>query len=134
MAQQTQVEKKRGNMDEALQLHSNALQIFTDTFGPSHEKVAGTLNLIAEVYRKQGNCYDGTAEGHYVTALEINHAVFGAEHPEIAENLNGLAQVYKAQMNYPKAEKLFLQAIAMSKKLLGETSPHVLNRYKNKKI
>jgi len=67
----------------------------------------------------------------YERALKINRNIFKDDHPEIAENLNGLAQVYKAQQSYRKAEPLYLQAIAMSERTLGECHPHVINRYKN---
>jgi len=58
-------------------------------------------------------------------------AFFGEEHPEIAENLNGLGQVYKGQINYTKAEPVFKESIAMSERTLGETHPHVINRWRN---
>jgi len=105
--------------------------LFSRVFGERHEKVANTLNLLAEVHRKQGKfTYDG-AEMLYLKALEINKEFFGNEHPEIAENLNGLAQVYKGQINYQKAEPVLKDAIAMSERTLGLTHPHVINRWKN---
>lgn len=35
------------------------------------------------------------------------------------------------QTNYQKAEPLFLNAIAITERTLGELHPHVINRYKN---
>jgi len=120
------------NLDEAEELHLKALAIFEKAFGYNHEKVALTLNYLAEVYRKQSKYgYDG-AEKLYERALKINRNIFGTgDHPEIAENLNGLAQVYKCQQSYRKSEPLFIEAIAMSERTLGEYHPHVINRYKN---
>jgi tetratricopeptide (TPR) repeat protein len=49
--------------DKALELHNEALKIFEKCFGNDHEKVAWTLNYIAEVYRKQGRYgWDGMIE------------------------------------------------------------------------
>lgn len=99
------VMKKRGQLDEAEEYHLKALRLFENTLGYNHEKVALTLNYLAEVYRAQvlqllfiswnniiqiqgKYSYDG-AEKVYLRALEINRRVFGEDHPEVAENLNG---------------------------------------------
>jgi tetratricopeptide (TPR) repeat protein len=75
--------------DEAMEQHRRALQIFEESFGHEHDKVALTLNYLAEVMRKQGkNDYD-ESESLYERALRINKKCFGGDHPEIAENING---------------------------------------------
>lgn len=127
------VVKSGGDLDEARDILLKTIDIFTDKLGPSHEKVALSLNYLAEVYRKQGKFGRGGAEQVYERALKINQQCYGEfnDHPEIAENLNGLAQVYKAQFNYVKAESTFKTAIAMSERTLGPNHPHVLNRYRN---
>lgn len=125
--------KSGGDLDEARDLLLKTIDIFTDKLGPQHEKVALSLNYLAEVYRKQGKFGRGGAEAVYERALKINQHCYGEwnDHPEIAENLNGLAQVYKAQFNYIKAEATFKTAIAMSERTLGINHPHVINRYRN---
>jgi tetratricopeptide (TPR) repeat protein len=125
--------KSGGNLDEARDLLLKTVAIFTDKLGDSHEKVALSLNYLAEVYRKQGLFGRGFAETTYERALKINQHAYGEwnDHPELAENMNGLAQVYKAQLNYTKAEPMFLKAIAMSERTLGLNHPHVINRYRN---
>ena len=80
---------KGEDLDKAENYHEQALSIFERVYGSRHDKVALTLNLLAEVHRKMGKLtYDG-AERLYERALEINRACFGETHPEIAENLNG---------------------------------------------
>jgi hypothetical protein len=69
------------------------LEIFQNTSGYRSDKVALTLNLIAEVYRKQGKYGYDESEQLYHKALDINLEKFGEEHPEVAECMNGLAQV-----------------------------------------
>jgi len=125
------LKQKGEDLDQAGKYHEDALAIFERAYGRRHEKYALTLNLLAEVHRKEGKLtYDG-AEKLYLEALDINKEVFGEEHPEVAENLNGLAQVYKGQLNYQKAEPVLKQAIEMTKKTIGETHPHTINRYRN---
>jgi nephrocystin-3 len=125
--------KSGGNLDEARDLLIQTIAIFTDKLSPVHEKVALSMNYLAEVYRKQGLNGRGYAETTYDQALKINRHCYGDwnDHPEIAENMNGLAQVYKAQLNYTKAEPMFKAAIAMSERTLGLNHPHVINRYRN---
>lgn len=127
------VVKSGGDLDEARDILLKTIDIFTEKVGPNHEKVALSLNYLAEVYRKQGKFGRGGAEAVYERALKINQQCYGEwnDHPEIAENMNGLAQVYKAQFNYVKAESMFKAAIAMSERTLGANHPHVLNRYRN---
>lgn len=99
--------QSRRDLDKGIELHKQALAIFEKNFGKDHEKVALTLNYLAEAYRKQGKLnnfatnakviisfclgrydYEGP-EKLYLRALEINRRLFGEEHPEVAENLNG---------------------------------------------
>jgi len=125
------LKQKGEDLDQAGRYHEEALTIFERAYGRRHEKYALTLNLLAEVHRKEGKLtYDG-AEKLYLEALEINREVFCEEHPEVAENLNGLAQVYKGQLNYTKAEPVLKQSIEMTIKTIGETHPHTINRYRN---
>jgi tetratricopeptide (TPR) repeat protein len=125
--------KSGGNLDEARDMLLKTIEIFTSKLGPTHEKVALSLNYLAEVYRKQGLFGRGHAETTYEKALKINQQAYGefTDHPEIAENMNGLAQVYTAQLNYTKAEPMFRSAIAMSERTLGVNHIHVINRYRN---
>lgn len=52
--------KKKGDMDGAQQMHESALAIVERIYGSNHDKVALTLNYLAEVARKQGKyTYDG---------------------------------------------------------------------------
>lgn len=125
--------KSGGNLDEARDLLLKTIDMLSEKLAPNHEKVALSLNYLAEVYRKQGLFGRGYAETTYDKALKINQQCYGEwnDHPEIAENMNGLAQVYKAQLNYTKAEPMFKAAIAMSERTLGVNHPHVINRCRN---
>jgi hypothetical protein len=52
--------KKKGEMDGAQEMHEQALNILEKVYGPHHDKIALTLNYLAEVARKQGKfTYDG---------------------------------------------------------------------------
>lgn len=46
--------QSRRDLDKGVELHKQALAIFEKNFGKDHEKVALTLNYLAEAYRKQG--------------------------------------------------------------------------------
>ena len=49
---------------------------------------------------------------------------FGDEHSDVATSLNNLALLYFSQGRYEEAEPLYIQALDMRKKLLGEEHPY----------
>jgi len=52
-------------------------------------------------------------------------------HPDVAQSLNNLAGLYRAQGAYPKAEPLFVRALAIREKALGPMHPLVANTLNN---
>jgi tetratricopeptide (TPR) repeat protein len=53
-------------------------------------------------------------------ALELARHMLGTEHPDVAASLNNLARLYKFQGRYREAEQMYLQSLAIMKRLLGE--------------
>jgi tetratricopeptide (TPR) repeat protein len=49
--------------------------------------------------------------------------LFTGDHPDVATGLNNLASLYKSQGKYSEAEPLYLEALAMSKRMLGTNHP-----------
>jgi len=52
-------------------------------------------------------------------SLALRQRLFGPEHPSIANSLHKLADDECAKGNYPEAERLFRQALAIEEKTLG---------------
>ncbi|MCA2641936.1 MULTISPECIES: tetratricopeptide repeat protein [unclassified Microcystis] len=55
----------------------------------------------------------------------------GDNYPNITENLNNLAKLYQSQGRYAEAESLYLQALELRKRLLGENHPATVKIRKN---
>ncbi|MEH2361283.1 tetratricopeptide repeat protein, partial [Nostoc sp.] len=52
-------------------------------------------------------------------------------HRDLASSLNNLAALYRSQGRYSEAEPLYIQALALSRKLLGEEHPSVASSLNN---
>ncbi|NEP10634.1 MAG: tetratricopeptide repeat protein, partial [Symploca sp. SIO2C1] len=77
-----------------------------------------------------GRFYEG--QGAYLPAVEWREECcleartrLGNEHPDVATSINYLAYLYKLQGRYDEAEPLYLQALALLKKLFGHKHPNV---------
>ena len=68
------------------------------------------------------------AKGEYKKAILVGEKAiiaakkkFGTDHPDYATSLNNLAGPYEGMGRYEKAEPLYVQAMAIRKKVLGES-------------
>ncbi|MGH9773657.1 MAG: tetratricopeptide repeat protein [Candidatus Acidiferrales bacterium] len=114
---------KEGKYTEAIPVAEEALRVAESTFGPEDTRIAGSLNKLAEVFRKQGEY--AKAETFYKRSLAIREKVLGPEHPAVAETLDDLGALYTGQGRIPEAEPLLKRALAIREKVLGLEHPDV---------
>src|ERR1700733_10855448 len=95
---------KQGNFSEAERLLGQALTE-SQKFGPMHDRVARSLNNLAELYRKQGKYLP--AKSMLKRALQIREKSLGANHPDVAKALNNLAGLLQAEGKFSAAEPMF---------------------------
>jgi tetratricopeptide (TPR) repeat protein len=119
----------RGRYGEAEPLYRRSLAISEKVLGSEHPDVAGTLNLLAVLYRSQGRYVE--AEPLHQRALAIREKALGPEHPDVADSLNNLGGVYYSQDRYVEAEPLYQRALAIREKALGPEHPHVAGTLNN---
>jgi hypothetical protein len=129
-----QEQSDRQNYDEAVKSALDALRIADAKFGPKHLFALKTLNLLAEIYRHQGNeklassVEDRVLEIRAANALEDlfkTERRFGAQHVVTAGALSALAQL-KADMNRNEEALALLQrALAIREKSQGKDHPDV---------
>jgi tetratricopeptide (TPR) repeat protein len=86
---------------------------------------------LGRFYEGQG--LYGLAEPWFELCLEVIRERHGdsSEHPTVAVSLNNLALLYDSQGRYSEAEPLYLKALAMWKRLLGEEHPSVATSLNN---
>nr|WP_269770289.1 CHAT domain-containing tetratricopeptide repeat protein [Cystobacter fuscus] len=121
--------KDAGNYSEALARAEHALALREAVLGSMHRDVASCLNLMGDLYRRQGDL--ARAEPLLLRALALREAALGNSHPDVASSLNNLAILYKTQGLYDRAEPLYLRALAIYEAALGNSHPNVADSLHN---
>lgn len=93
---------------------------YEKTVGTDNLDYAKCMNNLAGVYNEAG--YYEKAETYFKKSKEIWESK-APDHPNFAISINSLAVLYTNTGDYNKAELLYLQAIEVRKKMLGETHP-----------
>jgi len=125
-----------GMYEKSESLYLKTLKIEKKILGEEHPDYATSLHNLASLYEFLGN-YE-KSESLYLQALQITKKAFGEEHPDYANSLNSLATLYTTLGNnrtdqlaglnialsyYEKAVPLYMQALQIWKKTLGEEHP-----------
>ena len=80
------------------------------------------LSQITNNFRKKGNYKLAEFFGRLVVAY--SNLDSNVKATDYATHLNNLALVYDSQGKYPEAQKLYLQALEIDKKTIGENHPN----------
>jgi tetratricopeptide (TPR) repeat protein len=110
LSRQAAERRAAGDLDAALKLQTEALDIRERLLGPNNAAIAATLTAVAGIYAAQGNY--AAAEPPLTRALAIREAL-GADSEATAESLNNLALLYAAEGKAAEAEPLYQRAIAI---------------------
>ncbi len=106
----------KGNYLEAEKALAAALQE-AEKFPPGDQRLALTLDRLAEMYRIQGKFEE--AERYLQWSLGIEEERYGPDHPQVAARLNNLAGNYRARALYAEAEPLYQRTLDIWEKRLG---------------
>ena len=109
----------QGKLAEAERNLREALALQRWLFEPVNGEVGRTLEDLAQVVDQRGDLK--AAMPLMQSALDIQRRLHGAEpHPDLAEAINNLGFLYEEEGNHDAAEKLFREALAMNRRLLGD--------------
>ncbi|MFQ5852100.1 MAG: tetratricopeptide repeat protein [Candidatus Binatia bacterium] len=97
--------------------------------GGRDQRLAASLNNLAEAYRKQGKYV--LAEPLYQKSVAIWEKTLGLNHPAVAVGLNNLALLYTAQGNYARAESLYQRSREIWEDVLGPDSLYLAINLEN---
>jgi len=120
----------QGKLPEAEQQLRAALAMQRALFGEVNGEVARTIEDLGQVVDQRGDLK--AAIPLMQQALDIQRKLHGTEpHPDLAEAINNLAFVYEEKSDHDDAEKLFREALAMNRRLLGDKHKEIATGLSN---
>jgi tetratricopeptide (TPR) repeat protein len=116
--------ERQGRYADAEQSFRKALELQRQALGPAHADKARTLQDLAKVIDESGN--PKAAIPVMRQALDMQRQLNGSQpDPGLAEAINDLGTLLYEGGDYDAAEKLFIEAIAMKHRLLGDKHPEI---------
>jgi len=106
-----------GAYDKAAPRLQTALETRKRLLNADHEKIAQTLQALANLNKQTGKAAD--AENLFRQAVSIYGKTVGGEHPDYANALEGLALFYSARSQYDLAEPLLARILEIREKVFG---------------
>ncbi|MEM9454531.1 MAG: serine/threonine-protein kinase [Myxococcota bacterium] len=117
------VVRGHGELQEARELHQQALALRERTLGSRHPSVAASLSelgLVAHEYEELEE-----ARELYQRALELRERALGPQHPEVASSLTNLGMVAQLQGKREEACGLYQRASSVMNAALGPEHPRI---------
>ncbi|MEO0559220.1 MAG: serine/threonine-protein kinase [Bacteroidota bacterium] len=115
----------RGESNEAIEAHREALAIRREVFGDNHPRVAQSLSYLGWALQGQGRADE--AEPLYREALEIRRAAFGSEHISVANSLLMLGEAQVLRGDWDSGLRFEGLAIRTYRSVLGSEHPSTLS-------
>ena len=116
--------ERQGRYADAEQSFRKALELQRQVLGPAHADIARTLQDLANVIDESGSLK--AAIPVMRQALDMQRQLNGSQpDPGLAEAINDLGTLLYESGDYDAAEKLYVEAIAMKHRLLGEKHPEI---------
>jgi len=119
-----QVHLSLGQASEAEALVEEALELRRETAGPDDPALAGGLNLLGVILKRQERY--GEAQARHEGALDLQMRLLGEAHPEVARTLHLLAG-YRESENLAESEALHRRALGIRTASLGAAHPLTLS-------
>ena len=114
------VQLRDGNLDDALDAIEEAVRLRMIAFGQDSTKVADSLVELGIILLSRKEFHDSIEA--FNDALEISEAKFGKEDIRIGKILNNIGCIYYEYGDLEASEKIFLETIAMQRKLKTDKS------------
>ena len=108
-------------LDEAMELHREALAILKRRPTESLAKSSTILNNIAVLLRRQGRLDD--AEQHYLEAYRIRTEIYGEDHFEVAVVLANIGNLRWTQYRLAEAEEVLRESARIHREVFPDDHP-----------
>jgi len=113
----------RGEHDEAIRLHEQALELRERILGAEHPDVATSLSNLALVFADKGDL--AKARALHERALALRERTLGPEHPNVASSLDNVGGMARAMGEYETARALHERALGIWERTVGPEHPGV---------
>lgn len=129
MNQVAQLFRGQARNREAEPLIRRALEIYKQSLGPDHPRVAILFNNVATLLQSTNRLDE--AEPLMRDALDIDQKNWGPDHPHVAIDLNNLATMLQDTNRLAEAEPLMRRALEIDEKNFTSNHPNVAIRLNN---
>jgi len=123
------IERKRGNYDNALQIYNRGLKAIELTLGHTHSEAAEIIHNIGLVKHQQGQYQESIKL--YTDALQIVKKEFGDKHYKVGMFLNSCGLAHAMLNEFEIAYKELKDALSILRTCLGGDHIEVADCYAN---
>ena len=113
----------KGELDAALFVLHEGLEMQMETLGEDHVEVAKTLHNIGVCHRHNDD-WESALE-FYVQAHDIFEARLGREHLDTVRTLHNIGSIHRRRKEYAKAMDCFKKVLLVRRRALGDDHPSV---------
>jgi tetratricopeptide (TPR) repeat protein len=107
-----------------------ALELRRSVLGPEHVETLTTMEHLAEDYRREGKF--AAAEPLFAGVVDVDHRLKRDGARERLASMHALASIASdLRADYPRAEALYTQSLALERKFVGEADPLTLATMNN---
>ena len=119
----------KGNLDQAKNYYTSALDILLKQLGPEHVDIAASYNNLGTVYSSLGDFQQ--AKDNHELALNILLKQLGPEHVDVAASYNNLGTVCRSLRDFRQAKDNHALALDTLQKQHGPDHVDVAASYNN---
>jgi tetratricopeptide (TPR) repeat protein len=121
---------QQGKYAEADRTLRQTLEWQHKLYGVAHGDIARTLKDLARIINAEGDLH--AAIPMMRSAVAMQRQLRGAEpHPDLADALNDLGLLLEEDTDYDESEKMFVESLAMYRRLFGDKHPDIANGLNN---
>ncbi|CAB9498744.1 Kinesin light chain [Seminavis robusta] len=114
---------KKGDLDQALRIYSEALTMRHQLFGDDHLDIAAVCYNMGQTLHQKGRLDD--AMELYSGFLKIARKRLGCNHRDVVIMLKCIAQIHHERSEFEQACKLYREALQVGEAALGMNHPEI---------
>ena len=118
-----ELHRELGQLDEALALARERIDVTVSAYGPAHPALGMALSLLGTVHRQRGE-HDAAVDDLTRAVAQLEHAA-GAEHPQTIAVRANLAASLQSAGRLTQALEVYERVLPATKAIVGPDDPRV---------